>query len=100
MPPSSAPASPASSLLGGNPPETTIPHYAIIWNAFHNDGESVIKKIYISDHFDYYQKNVLCIEKLNKKTETLDLILHNRLAIVKSNNSKDVVDLSIDNEEK
>lgn len=55
-----------------------------------------MKKIWSSNRFEYHQKNALCIEKLNEKTGARDMILHSRLAIVKSNNPKNAANTSID----
>jgi len=59
-----------------------------------------MKKIYSFDRFEYHEKNALCIEKLNEKIGTRDMILHSRLAIVKFNNSKNVANTSIDDAKK
>jgi len=69
--------------------------YLIDWSVLYND-DNVMKKIYSFNRFKYHEKNALCIEKLNEKVETRDIILHSRLVIVKSNNSKDAANTSID----
>ena len=56
-----------------------------------------MKKIYSFDRFEYHEKNALCIEKLNEKAKTRNMILHSRLATIKSNNPKNVANTSIDN---